>query len=108
MRFNDGAADPKSYAGAVMFGGKERIEDLVRLAAKEALCRYRLRTPEVARFPPVLHDLLLRTPRKARLSVMSGVRPNICLHVHPACHFKLIQRSRPAFSNSEVEFTPYL
>src|ERR1700730_3413376 len=31
MRFNDGAADPKSHASAVRFGGKERIEDLVRL-----------------------------------------------------------------------------
>ena len=31
MRFNDGAADPKSHAGAVILGGKERIKDLVRL-----------------------------------------------------------------------------
>ncbi len=29
MRFNDRAADPKSHACAVSFGGKERIEDLV-------------------------------------------------------------------------------
>ena len=31
MRFHDGAADPKSHAGAVRLGGKERIEDLIRL-----------------------------------------------------------------------------
>jgi hypothetical protein len=31
MRFNDRAADPKSYAGAVKFSGKKRMEDLVRV-----------------------------------------------------------------------------
>ena len=31
MRFNDGAADSKSHAGAVRFGGKEGIKDLARL-----------------------------------------------------------------------------
>jgi len=31
MRFDDGAADGRSHAGAVGFGSKEGIEDLVRL-----------------------------------------------------------------------------
>src|ERR1700730_3044933 len=31
MRLNDGAADPKSHAGAVNLGGKEGIKDLVRV-----------------------------------------------------------------------------
>lgn len=31
MGLNNGAADPKSYAGAVNLGGKEGIKDLVRL-----------------------------------------------------------------------------
>jgi hypothetical protein len=31
MGFNDGAADPKTHAGAMKLRGKERIEDLVRL-----------------------------------------------------------------------------
>jgi len=31
MRFNDGAADAKSHAGAVGLGSKEGIEDLVSL-----------------------------------------------------------------------------
>jgi len=36
MRFHDGAADPKSHAGAVRFGGKERIKNLVRLLRGQA------------------------------------------------------------------------
>src|SRR6266446_8226611 len=31
MRFNDRSADAKSHAGAVRLGGKECVEDLVRL-----------------------------------------------------------------------------
>ena len=31
MRLHNGSADPKSHPSAVWFGGKERIEDLVRL-----------------------------------------------------------------------------
>jgi len=31
VRFNDGAANAKSHAGAVSLRGKERIENLVRL-----------------------------------------------------------------------------
>src|SRR5580692_9534772 len=31
MRFDDGAADPKSHAGAMKFAGKKGIKDLVRL-----------------------------------------------------------------------------
>jgi len=31
MRFDNGAADPKSHTGAVRFSGEERIEHLVRL-----------------------------------------------------------------------------
>ena len=31
MGLNDGTADSKSHAGALKFGGKERIKDLVRL-----------------------------------------------------------------------------
>src|SRR2546429_5025872 len=36
MRFNDGAADPKSHAGPMRFRGKERIKDLVRLLRRQA------------------------------------------------------------------------
>jgi len=36
MRFNDGAADPQSYAGAMRLRGKERIKDLVRLTRRQA------------------------------------------------------------------------
>ena len=31
MRFNDGSADPKPHAGAVLFGRKEGLKDLIRL-----------------------------------------------------------------------------
>src|SRR6266481_8042325 len=31
VRFNDGAADPKSHTGAVSLSGKEGVEDLLRL-----------------------------------------------------------------------------
>jgi hypothetical protein len=31
MRFDDGAADSQSQAGAVTLGGKEGVEDLVRV-----------------------------------------------------------------------------
>jgi hypothetical protein len=31
MRFKDRTADPQSHAGAVRFGGKKRVEDLVRV-----------------------------------------------------------------------------
>ena len=35
MRFHDGAADAKSHAGAVNFGGKEGIKDLVHLLRRQ-------------------------------------------------------------------------
>src|SRR6202044_15592 len=31
VRFNYGAADPKSHAGAIRLGGEKRIEDLVQM-----------------------------------------------------------------------------
>ncbi len=36
MRFNDGTADAKSHTGAMRLGGKEGIEDLVRLLRRQA------------------------------------------------------------------------
>jgi len=36
MRLNDGAADPESHAGAMGFGGKERVEDVVRMLRGQA------------------------------------------------------------------------
>src|SRR5258708_471703 len=39
MRVNDGAADAESHAGAVRFGGKKCIEDLVRLARGQPYAR---------------------------------------------------------------------
>src|SRR6202521_1927954 len=54
IRFNDGAADPKSHTGAVSLGGKEGIEDLVRL----------LRGQPYAGIADRHQDLLaVRTPR---------------------------------------------
>jgi len=35
MRFNDGTADPKSHAGPLRLGGKERIKDLIGLLRRE-------------------------------------------------------------------------
>ena len=35
MRFDDGTADPKSHAGPLRLGGKERIKDLIRLLRRE-------------------------------------------------------------------------
>src|SRR5207249_10764894 len=35
MRFNDGTADPKSPAGPLRLGGKERIKDLIGLLRRE-------------------------------------------------------------------------
>jgi hypothetical protein len=39
MRFDDGAADAKLHAGTVRLGGKEGVEDLVRLLPGKPLCR---------------------------------------------------------------------
>src|ERR1700739_3532596 len=36
VRFHDGAADPQSHTRAVGLGGKEGIEDLVRLLRRKA------------------------------------------------------------------------
>src|SRR5947207_11375242 len=35
MRFNDGAADGQSHTGAMPLGGKESIEDLVRVLRRQ-------------------------------------------------------------------------
>jgi hypothetical protein len=36
MGFHDGAADAKSHAGAVRFGSKEGVEDVIRVLRWEA------------------------------------------------------------------------
>src|ERR1700682_48925 len=82
MRFNDGAADPKSHAGAVSLSGKEGIEDLVRL----------LRGQPNAGVADRHHYLLaLRTPRvDGKLA-----RPIHIFHridaVHDEVHHDLLQ-----------------
>src|SRR6202521_1879134 len=82
MRFNDGAADPKSHTGAVSLGGKEGIEDLVRL----------LRGQPSAGIADRHHDLLaVRTPR-ADGKLARRIHLFHCIDaVHDEVHHDLLQ-----------------
>src|SRR5437870_6935149 len=56
MRFNDGAADPKSHAGPMRFRGKERIKDLVRLLRRQAYAGIADRHHELLILRPLRFD----------------------------------------------------
>src|SRR6267378_2552557 len=56
MRFNDGAADPKPHAGPVRFGGKKRIEDLVRLLRGQPYSGIADRDQQLFIFPALRFD----------------------------------------------------
>jgi hypothetical protein len=50
MRFNDRTADTKSHAGAMRFGSKERVKDLIRLLRRKPHAGIADRNREMAVF----------------------------------------------------------
>src|SRR5438552_15751172 len=82
MRFNDGAADPKSHAGPMRFRGKERIKDLVRLLRRQAYAgiadpHHGLLTPRALRFDGQLACTV------SHFHSLDAIAPDVHAHLTP-------------------------
>src|SRR5246127_5284789 len=82
MRLDNGSADPKSHSGAVWFGGKERIEDLVCLLRGQPHASIADRDQELF----VFRSLRFDDEFARSIDILHGIDT-----VHDQIHYDLLQ-----------------